>query len=174
MTDNYFEYAVDEKPCGKNLVLRILLITGYVLFSLAFFLLFISIRIPHVIALLPILLLIIVLFSWKYVSVTHEYIIAVGEITFAHIYANRRRKEVLRLAVRDLKEIAPDDGQVQQGIDKTYDFRSEKNAQDSYYLVFQNEREQTCLVYFEATKKALKLMQIYNPGAVKFGKSLRY
>lgn len=174
MTDNYFEYAVDEKLSGKNLTYRILLISFYVIFSLAFFLCFCLIGVPQIIAILPILLLILVRFTWKYVSVTHEYIIATGEITFVHIYGNRYRKVILNLLIRDLMEVAPDDGQPQPSIDKMYDFRSASNTPDSYYLIFQREDDKRCLLYFEATKKALKLMQLYNPGAVRLGKNLRY
>ena len=174
MTENYFEYAVDEKPSGKNLLRRCLLITFYIVFALVFFLFFYSLQFPHLIAILPLILLIIVLFTWQYVSVTHEYIIAVGEITFARIYSNRRRKTFLQLPIRELLEVVPDDGQKQPGIDRILDFRSEANTPDSYYLVFRDEKDKLCLVYFEATKKALKLMQLYNPGAVKFGKTLRY
>ena len=173
MTENYFEYAVDEKPKGKNLLLRVLLITVYVALSLGYVLAFVA-TMPQLIAMLPFLLAIVVAFTWRYVSVTHEYIIAVGEITFAHIYANKKRKEVLRLSARDLREVSPDDGEKPMNVDRVYDFRSEKNTPDSYCLVFQNEKGKCCLVYFEATKKALKLLQLYNPSVVKFGKTLRY
>ncbi|MBQ8350961.1 MAG: hypothetical protein IJY20_02815 [Clostridia bacterium] len=174
MTENYFEYAVDEKPKGKNLLRRVLLVVFYVVFALAYFIFFYSIKIPHVIAMLPFLLLIVVFFTWRYVNVTYEYIIAVGEITFSRILSNRSRKEMLQLSIRDLLEVVPDDGQKPASVDKIYDFRSEKGTPDSYCLVFQNGQEKRCLVYFEATKKALKLLQLYNPGAVKFGKTLRY
>ena len=175
MTENYFEYAVDEKPKGKNLLRRMLLVGFYILFSLAYFLFFYSIRLPHVIAMLPFLMLIIVMLTWRYVSVSHEYIIAVGEISFSHIYANKKRREVLRISVRALECVCPDDSDIKKHtISKIYDFRSEKETPDSYCLVFQNGNEKRCLVYFEATKKALKLLQLYNPGAVKLGKSLRY
>ena len=174
MTENYFEYAVDQKPNGKNLVYRILLIMSYIVFALAYFLFFYTVKIPQVIALLPFFLLFLVICTWRYVALTYEYIIAVGEITFSRIYANRKRKDVLQISIRDLIEVSPDEGQSPASVDKVYDFRSEKNTPDSYYLIFQDGHDRRCLVYFEATRKALKLMQLYNPGAVKLGKSLRY
>ena len=66
------------------------------------------------------------------------------------------------------------DGGVLAGVDRVLDFRSEAKTPDSYYLTFKDDKDKLCLVYFEATKKALKLMQLYNPGAVKLGKALRY
>ena len=119
--------------------------------------------------------LILVLFTWRYVSVTHEYIIAVGEIAFSHIYANRKRKEVLRLSIREIEGVFFDEMDVRgKKIEKTYDFRSEANTPDSYCILFLDEKERRCLVYFEATRKAIKLLQLYHPHAVKTGKSLRY
>ena len=97
MTENYFEYAVEEKNGGKNRLLRAILILFYILYSAAFFLAFYMLLVPQLIALLPFTLLIIVPLTWRYVSVTHEYIISTGEISFANIYANRKRKEVLKL-----------------------------------------------------------------------------
>ena len=61
MTENYFEYAVDQKPNGKNLVYRILLIMSYIVFALAYFLFFYTVKIPQVIALLPFFLLFLVI-----------------------------------------------------------------------------------------------------------------
>jgi hypothetical protein len=173
MTENYFEYAVDKKAKGKHLLFRVLLIVFYVVFSLAYFLAFVT-TMPQIIAMLPFLLFIIVLFTWRYVNVTYEYIIAVGEITFSRIFGNKNRKDVLQLPIRELIEVSPDMGEKLTGFDKVYDFRSESSTPDSYILIFMDGKDRRCLVYFEATKKALKLLQLYNPGAVKFGKALRY
>jgi hypothetical protein len=151
----------------------VLLLTCYVVFSLAYVLAFVA-TMPQLIAMLPFLLSIIVLCTWRYVNVTFEYIIAVGEITFSRIFGNKKRKDILCLSVRELVEVSPDMGEKLTGFDKVYDFRSECGAPDSYILIYKDEKEQRCLVYFEATKKALKLLQLYNPGAVKFGKTLRY
>ena len=174
MTENYFEYTVDEKAKGKNFWLRFLLIVLYVIFSLVYFVFFYSIRIPHLIALLPFFMLMIVMFTWRYVNVSHEYIIETGEIIFSNIYSNRKRKEILRIVVRDIENVLPEVDATNQKIDKIYDFRSEKATPDSYCIIFTDKHEKRCLVYFEATKKALKLMKLYNPSAVMIEKTLRY
>lgn len=174
MTENYVEYAVDKKAKGKNRVLRILLVFLYVLLSAAYFVLFYAIRIPQLVALLPFFLVILIFYTWRYVAVTHEYIIAVGEITFSNIYANRKRKQILKLAVRDLCSVGPDDGMRPTGFARVYDFRSASDTPDSYCLIFRDERERECLVYFEATNKALKLMHTYNPTAVIIRGKMRY
>lgn len=174
MTENYFEYAVEEKNGGKNRLLRAILILFYILYSAAFFLAFYMLLVPQLIALLPFTLLIIVPLTWRYVSVTHEYIISTGEISFANIYANRKRKEVLKLTIRELCRIEPDEKHRKENFFRVYDFRSAPDTPDSYRILYKDEKDRLCLVYFEATKKALKLMRIYNPGAVVGGKDLRY
>ena len=166
MTDNYFEYAVEEKTTGKNRRLRTLLIFSYVLFSVLFFFLFCIIHIPQVIALLPFLLWIFVFYTWQYVSVTHEYIIATGEIRFCHIYGNRKRKEVLALPIRDIRAMIPAVQHTQGRDEVVFDFRSAADAPDSYCLFFRDRQDRACVVYFEATPKALRLLQMYNPAAL--------
>lgn len=174
MTDNYFEYAVDAKPSGKNLLLRILLIVGYVLFAVGYFVLFYAIRIPHLIALLPFTLVPLVIFSWRYVSCTYEYIIAVGEISFAKIYSNKVRKEILRLHIRDVLRVVPAEEIVSKQVAQVYEFRSEPSASDGYGLLFHDAQERECVVYFEATKKSLKLLSMYNPSVVSAKKQTRF
>ena len=174
MTENYFEYAVEEKNSGKNRLLRAALILAYVLYSAAFFLVFYLLLIPQIIALLPFSLLIIVPLTWRYVSVTHEYIISTGEISFANIYANRKRKEILKLSIKELCRVEPTEATGKESFFRVYDFRSAADSPDSYRILYKDEKDRLCLVYFEATKKALKLMRIYNPNAVVGGKELRY
>ena len=177
MTENYFEYAVEEKNSGKNRLLRTMLVLAYVVYSAAFFILFYTLLIPQIIALLPFTLLIIVPLTWRYVSVTHEYIISTGEISFAHIYANRKRKEIVKLPIRELCRVEPcaHQGRDEKGnFFRTYDFRSSPDSPDAYRIVYNDEKGRRCLVLFDATKKALKLMRIYNPSGVVGGQDLRY
>ena len=174
MTENYFEYAVDQKAKGKNLALRWGLVLLYILVSAAYFVLFYVIRIPQLIALLPFLLVVLIFYTWRYVQVTNEYIIAVGEITFSRIYANRKRKQVLKLSIRELHSVLPDDGHMPEGMARVYDFRSARHTPDSYYLIFTDSKGKACIAYFEATNKALKLMQMYNPSAVVVHGKMRY
>lgn len=174
MTDNYLEYAVDAKPSGKNLVFRVLLILGYVLFAVLFFVLFYAIHIPHLIALMPFCVIILIACTWRYVSSTYEYIIEVGEISFSKIYSNKLRKEILRLHIRDLVRVVPTETLGSRSFAKTYDFRSAPDTPDAYGIVFKDNAERECLVYFEATGKALKLLSMYNPSAVSAQKKTRY
>ncbi len=171
MQENHFEYAIDCKPEGKLLRRRILLIFLYIVFSFLFFFGAIAINIPQLIAMLPLLLVVLVHYTWLYVSVSYEYVIEVGEISFCAIYGNRKRKELLRVPVREVEAVFYETPAATY--DKTVDLRSSKRAVDTYYLSYYSEKTHI-LVAFEATKKALKLLALYNPSAVKMGKTLRY
>lgn len=174
MSDNYLEYAVDQKAEGKNLRLRVLLVSGYILAAVLIFVVLYRVRIVQLVALLPLLLLILVLWTWRYVSVTHEYIIATGEISFAEIYSNRRRKEVLRLRVRDVRAIEPAADHRPSDVERVYDFRGSEKTPDAYWILFRDDKDRNCLAYFEATAKALRLLAMYNPAAVRATKKTRY
>ena len=70
----YSEYVVAKKAEGKNLLLRILLITLYMLFALSYFLFFtVVLPIVMLIALLPLFVWMLVFFTWRYASVEIEY-----------------------------------------------------------------------------------------------------
>ncbi len=171
MQENSFEYAIDCKPEGKLFWRRFLLVLLYIVVSVAFLVFFIAVRIPQVIALLPILLWILVHYTWLYVSVSYEYVIEVGEISFAVIYDNRKRRELLRVPVRELEAVFFEEPATTY--DRVCDFRSSKRAVDTYYLSYY-EGNAHILVLFEATKRAIKLLSLYNPSVVRMGKTLRY
>ena len=89
---NYAEYAVAQKAEGKNLLLRILLITGYVLFAAAYFLFFTTyLKIVMLISLLPLFIWMLVFFTWRFAAVEHEYQISSGTITFSDATAAAKR-----------------------------------------------------------------------------------
>ena len=71
---NHVEYVVEQKPEGKNLTLRILLIAGYILFGLAYFIFFtVKLKIVMLISLLPVFIWMLVFFTWRFAAVEHEY-----------------------------------------------------------------------------------------------------
>ena len=81
---NYAEYGVEKKGEGKNRIARILLVCLYIVFSSLYAGFFISVRIPHLIAILPILLWILIFFTWRLVKYDCEYRIEKGEMIFSH------------------------------------------------------------------------------------------
>ena len=175
---NYAEYAVAQKAEEKNLLLRILLITGYVLFAAAYFLFFTTyLKIVMLISLLPLFIWMLVFFTWRFAAVEHEYQIVSGTITFSDVYGNRSRKKKFECKIKDMLAIAPMDRTHESDYTQailTHDFRGSKKSPDSYYFTYKNDAGKTCAVYFEATSRTLKSFRYYNSTATVMSTSLRY
>lgn len=111
-----------------------------------------------------------VLYFWKLFNVELEYSLTSGLMTFSRIYGGLKRKKVLDVFVKDMREIAPvTDGTMEHlraiGVEKDYLFASSSSADDMYYATFDHEGKLS-VVYFEATEKTLKILRFYNPSTV--------
>lgn len=180
MNDNshYTEYTVEQKSEGKYRTRRLLLVLAYIVYAIAFFLFFTvgPIRIYPLIALLPVSLWMIVFFTWRYVSVEHEYTIASGTMTFADIYGGRSRKTMLEVKIKEMSEIAPLTEEARKKCSgaeftQTYNFLSSQSTPDAFYAICNQEGSKKIVIFFEATEKALKIMKFYNSSALTMGKT---
>ncbi len=171
---NYTEYAVDQKTEGKYLYLRIGLIVGYVLFSVLWFLGMYAAGIVQLVAILPLLLWIVIWFSWKYVQVIHEYTVTSDSISFSEIYGNRARRQVLTIPLKQIIAVFPVGKKEPPTVDLVKDFRGSRKTPDAYCLLGTDEKDRMCLVYFEATGRALRLMALHVPSAVDRSGPTRY
>ena len=167
---NQYEYIVKQKSEGVWKLRRVMMILLYMLLPLAFAGTFLALKLPAVITFLPLLEWMLIFFTWRYVSPEYEYSTLSGEITFTTIYGGRTRKKLFTVNIRDFHKIAPYDEAAEAYVTAqkcTRDFRcmSSLQAPDLYYGIFMLEDEK-CVVYFEATEKALKIMKYYNIGTV--------
>lgn len=166
---NQYEYIVKQKSEGTWKFRRLMMITLYVVFNLAYLLAFL-LTFPWPVAFLPLLDWALIFFTWRYVCPEYEYATLSGEITFTTIFGGKTRKELFRINIRDFAKIAPYDEAAEAYVTAqkcTRDFRcmSSLQAPDLYYGIF-TLGEDKCVVYFEATEKALKIMKYYNAGTV--------
>ena len=115
---------------------------------------------------------ILIFFTWRYVCLEYEYTIDSGALTFTYIYGNRSRKNAFTVPLKDIVRIAPvaDDAAWKQANDyapaKTYDGIGDLSHPQCYFLLFENEKKQRSIFYFEATPQALNLMRFYNAAAM--------
>ena len=165
---NTFEFVVDERAEGKRKALKfwgrfalLAFVTAWVVVSLCtiFYL-----------AVLAIVYIGVIMYVWKLFNCELEYSMTSGIMTFSRIYGGVKRKKILEVTIKDFREIAPrtaeSDAKLKaQGVAKTYTFSSHSTANDQYYATFE-ENGQKCVVYFEATEKALKILRYYNPVTV--------
>ena len=166
---NTYEFVVDEKSEGKAKLRRILgrgtilaIITVYVI---------VACMIHPALAVLPVALLPLALYFWKQFNVELEYSMTSGIMTFSRIYGGRRRKQMLEVTIKDMREIAPVTADTQArlealGVQKIYRFQSSYTAPDMYYAVFEKDGA-PCAVCFEATNRALQILYYYNHATVR-------
>ena len=167
-----YEFVVAPKKEGKSFMKRVGMIIAYAVVVLALLMLLISFpAMTPVFALSLVFMCIIVFFTWRYVSVEYEYSMVSGEVTLSNIYGGRTRRQVLTFRLKDCTMIAPAHVREWQeraelfGAEKVYSALSTANAPDAYFATFEDENKTKCIVYFEATEKALKICRFYNPSA---------
>ena len=166
---NQYEYIVKQKSEGAWKMRRILIIFGYVVFNLAFLGAFL-LTFPWAITFLPLLDWALIFFTWRFVSPEYEYSTLSGEITFTTIFGGKTRRELFKTNIKDFLKIAPYDAEAEtyvsaQKCNRDFKCMSSLQAPDLYYGIFMLG-EDKCVVYFEATEKALKIMKYYNHNTV--------
>ena len=167
---NTYEYGAEQKNEGKWRIYRLLLISAYILFAVAYFLAIYISRIFPLGALIPVFLWILVHFTWRYVKPDYKYTVEAGYFTFTKIYASRIKKEVARFLISSAIEIAPSEA-IRTSLNtvkkkNAHSAIPERNAENQYTAIYNNERGEVCAVNFVATKECLKLMRFYNSKTV--------
>lgn len=165
---NTYEYVVVEKAEGAQLVKKILGRCG-LLFIVVAWVIFSFLTYPGF-AVLALVLLGVEIYVWKLFNVELEYSMTSGIMTFSRIYGGMRRKKVLDVFIKDMREIAPVTDDTMEhlrsiGVEKDYLFASSASADDMYYATFDCDGRLS-VVYFEATEKTLKILRFYNPATV--------
>ncbi len=100
----------------------------------------------------------------------YEYSIVSGEMEFAKIYGDRFRREWVSFKLNKLEACKPLDRNYNsldlEHFDAVYRAVSSMDAPHIYYAIFRDERDNRCLIYFEAVKKSLRMIKTYYPQTV--------
>ncbi len=166
----FVNYGVEKKKEGKYKLSRILMLCGYVLFVTCFAGFFISMNILPIIAIVPVLTYILVLATWRFVSIEYEYCILDGEFRMLKLYGAKSQRELCRVRVSAMKAVAPYTGEYKAVTDaipteRCIEAVSSMSAPDIYYATFDDDGEEYA-VFFEATEKTLKVLKYYNSNTV--------
>ncbi len=170
---NYAEYVYERKAEGTLLLARILMITAYVLFAGAFFVVCYTVGIIPVFAICPLLLFIIWLCTWRLVSYDYYYEFKAGTLELGAVRlkkSDRRKFPKLTVHIRDVEyaDEYPGDSEKLADIKKVYDFSESKSSPNRIVLVFRSS-EGRAAVIFEGTAKVANLIAAFCQG----GKSLK-
>ncbi len=167
-----YEYSVEPQK-AKMRKKKLIFAAAYVLYTLTLLVLVLTVGMLFLplFALVPLTLLIIIFFTWRYTQPEYEYSMTSGIITFAVIYGGRSRKKVFEATIKEMEAIAPLSSVNSQKIDdykpeRVYEGASSHDSPDTYFALFENENGERCVYYFEATGRALKILRHYNPRTV--------
>lgn len=173
------EYTVAQAIKGKWLAARILMISGYVLFALVYFMVCVLIHFIPLACFTPLFTWMLVYFTWRYVSVSYRYEIVSGDWIFTRVLSDRYKRPMFQIKVKDAERIAPYNNRVEQSRiescrpEKTVMAASSMESPDLYFALFTDQNGKRTVLYFEATRKALQLLSFYNKSATVLSK-VRY
>ncbi len=171
---HYAEYAVEKKYEGSYGRKRMLAIILYILcpILLLFLMLFFIGAGAFIwfVPLCPMFLLIVVRTTYnRYFKIEYDYRIATGEFVIAEVYNKRARKEIFSAKIAAFEAIAPYRNSYKESCDRiSYDrvieAVSSMSSPDLYYAVIPDpeDNQVKTLLYFEATDKMLRLLNLYN------------
>lgn len=169
---NLYEYVVKQKIEGSWRIKRMGMFALYALFVIIWFIFGAITNFWPLLALIPVTLWMVVFFTWRYVSLEYEYSILAGEVTVSNIYGGRSKKAILKVKIKDMSKVAPwhADGADEEikkfAPTKEYNAVSTMDSPDVYYALFTDaDSGDRCVLWFEATERALKVFKYYNASA---------
>ena len=163
---NTYEYAAEQKSEGKWKLIRALVLSSYILFVAAFFLVLYIIRLIPLFAITPIIVWMLVFFTWKYTKPDYRYFIEKGRLTFFVYYGKKTKRKQTEFMISSAEAISPKENLAEKirefNPSKVYSAVPSVRSTDVYAALYTDAKGKKCLLYFVATEKALKLMRFYN------------
>ena len=164
---NSAEFSYEKKGEGKNKLYRILLIVGYVLFVIAFFLACYVSKLIPAFAVAPVFLWILIFFTWRLVSYDMYVEFHSGSLTLGRVRVRKsgsKRTPLLTVAAKSAEEIAPFDSTVSLEGVKVYDFSASPTSDKRIFIRFTKDGEKSVAI-FEGTARIAKLLSSYSESA---------
>lgn len=169
---NFCEYAYAPEAGGKGVATRIILLTGYTLFTLIYFVIF-GLILPStaLLIMLPFIVIAIIRITWKYVNKEYEILIEAGEMTVAVIYGGVKRRTKKRVYIPEMTLIArytkERAAMIKNGrIDEVADFSASSDSEDSFICVYPDtKRGKKHAVIIETNDEMRRVLHLCNPTA---------
>ena len=168
MEFNFYEYSASQKAEGKWIAYKILLISLYVAYVIAFgVIIYVTAFIP-VGALIPVTLWILVFFTYKYTSPDYKYVIEHGQMAFYKTYG-KKTKKICEFRLKDIIFVKPSavaKDEIKELVPKkSFSAVPYSACPDIYAAVYKNG-EDIFVFYFRATREALKVISHYKKDTV--------
>ena len=171
MGNELYEYTVDKKPEGAYRLKRLLMIALYVAFFVGLFVVVMIIKIYPTFAIAPILTYILVLCTWRYVSIEYRYEVEHGELRLMTVYGGKKKKLNDTLIIKSASAILPyekaTDAIAAFSASVTYDLLSSHvSPKDPYAIMLERDRKRI-LVLLEMPEPSKKAVLYYATDAVR-------
>lgn len=171
-----FEYTVAESKSVSLMLKKSALLLLYILVGVGCLLVATAVRyFVYLVAFVPIVIWILVFFTWRWTQVEYEYSFFAGKLTVSRILGGRSRKRLCEVLIRELAAVLPYEEEYrakaeQFGAEKSIYAVSSLEAENLYLLLFAPEGEKRQLLCMELNEKALKILKYYNMAAVTLRK----
>ena len=165
-----YEYVVAQRCEGKWRLFKWLMLGGYTLFAGAYFIICCFVlRIPAVVAVLPLFLWMLVYFTYKYVKPEYKYQITEANLHFYRVFG-KKQKEITRLKIYEADVIMPLENALEEiknyNPKRTFSALPSISSTDSYIILYKNDVGEPSAFMFKATADALKCLRFYNKKTV--------
>lgn len=136
---NGAEFAKPVENKGQYKKKRMLFIALYVLFAVLYLYLFlVPIKMPALIAILPLFIYILFLATWRYCNFEWLIRVNVGKVSIIHLW-NKREKEKLSFSAKSILSGLPDTEEnfkkLSEGA-KVMDFRTAPDEKEAYLILY--------------------------------------
>ena len=170
---NFCEYVVRPQASAGVKAAKVLLVTGYTIFTLLYLWIFgLNFRSWAMCILLPFILFAIIRVSWRYTSVEYEYTIEAGELAVAAIYSGAARRTRIRMQVPEMTVIAPYNEQSARWTEApdivgTMIF-ADPDSPDAYLCVAPDpSKGKKRAVVIETNEEKRRILRLCNPAAFR-------
>ena len=158
----YSEYTVKRLHDKTLKRKKLLLVLIYIAFAAVFCTVFlVLVKMPPVIAALPLFLWILCFFTWKYTNIEYTYVTCKGELYIYRVNGYGKAKEVFRRRIADAEIIAPAGGEYGEkengNFAKVLDYSSCMCSENLYFAVYGDTK-----VYFNVSGVLLNAMKYYS------------
>ncbi|MBE6689514.1 MAG: hypothetical protein E7588_09645 [Ruminococcaceae bacterium] len=169
-SNNYVEYIVPMKNNSSLLLKKAGILALIAVLSVVGALFILNSPFLPVMVIYLVLVGILGWFLWQFVSIEFEYCIAMGEMDMDIIYGQRRRHRIASAKIKDMTIIAPYGEEYMNqinasDINKRIFAASDINSPDTYFCIYNDEKNGKTILIFEATVKTLGIMKFYNSKA---------
>ncbi len=174
----FCEHSYSRRVEGKRILARICMIVAYILFAAAFFAAVYYSRLIPLFALCPLVLWIIVYFTWPLISYDFYFEFRSGTLTLGKEGRKRHRiKRTPRLVfqVKYAEQISPVPvGRVKlsKGL-RCYDFSGTVKSERRIAIVFEQNGEK-CVCILECTAALAKMLRSYSRCGAELGEFIKF